>query len=153
MRAADGASASLQVLLVEDNTGDVRLMQEAFRDAGRPVTLHVASDGVEAIEFLRRAPPFAGVPRPDLILLDLNMPRMTGLEVLAAIKQDNGLKMIPAIIFTTSDQNEDILNSYVLNANCFLRKPVELDGFATVVKSITDFWLTKAKLPPQGPRT
>jgi CheY-like chemotaxis protein len=146
----DSASLSLQVLLVEDNAGDVRLMQEAFMESGRPIVLHAAADGLDAMAFLRREAPFADVPRPDIILLDLNMPRMTGLEVLALIKKDASLKTIPVIVLTTSAQQEDVQNSYALNANCYLRKPLELDGFDDLARSIADFWLSRAKLPPRS---
>jgi chemotaxis family two-component system response regulator Rcp1 len=139
----------IEVLLVEDNPGDVRLTREAFRDANRSIRLHVASDGVEAMAFLRREGAHVRAPRPDLILLDLNLPRMDGREVLSQIKQDDGLRTIPAVILTTSEAEADILKSYQLHANCYLSKPIELDAFESVVKSINDFWLTKAKLPPQ----
>jgi len=140
---------SLQVLLVEDSPGDVRLTQEAFREANPAVALHVASDGVEAMAFLRREGTHANAPRPDLILLDLNLPKMDGREVLAHIKEDASLKTIPTVILTTSDAEEDIVKSCELEANCYLSKPVQLDAFDNLVKSINDFWLTKAKLLPQ----
>ena len=139
----------MQVLLVEDNPGDVRLTQEAFRDANSSVHLHVASDGVQAMAFLRHEGADAHAPRPDLILLDLNLPKMDGRAVLADIKKDDNLKTIPTVILTTSESEEDILQSYQLQANCYLSKPVQLDEFEAVVKSINDFWLTKAKLPRQ----
>jgi len=139
-----------EVLLVEDSPGDVRLTQEAFRDASTSVHLHVAVDGVEAMAFLRRQGPHAHAPRPDLILLDLNLPRMDGREVLAYIKGDDNLKTIPTIILTTSDAEADIVQSYQLQANCYLSKPVQLDEFESLVRSINDFWLTKVKLPHQG---
>ncbi len=137
----------IEVLLVEDNAGDVRLTQEAFRDANPSVHLHVASDGVEAMAFLRREGVHGQAPRPDLVLLDLNLPRMDGREVLAHIKEDNGLKTIPTVILTTSDAEADIAKSYQLQANCYLTKPVQLGAFESLVKSINDFWLTKARLP------
>jgi chemotaxis family two-component system response regulator Rcp1 len=137
----------LHVLLVEDNPGDVRLTQEAFHDANITIKLHVANDGVEAMAFLRNEG--APNPRPALILLDLNLPRMDGREVLALIKGDESLKMIPTVILTTSDAEADIVKSYQLQANCYLSKPVQLDAFEVLVKSINDFWLTKAKLPQQ----
>ena len=140
----------LQVLLVEDSAGDVRLTQEAFREANRRIVLHVASDGVEAMAFLRRKDPHCHAPRPDLILLDLNLPRMDGREVLAHIKGDSGLMTIPIVILTTSDAEADITKSYELHANCYLSKPVQLAAFDLLVKSINDFWLTTAKLPHQG---
>lgn len=136
------------VLLVEDSIGDVRLTQEAFTEASWDVTLHVASDGVEAMAFLRQEGRHATAPRPDLILLDLNLPLMDGREVLAAIKADDELKTIPTIILTTSDADADIANSYRLQANCYLSKPAQWDEFDSLVRSIHDFWLLKAKLPP-----
>ena len=139
----------IQVLLVEDSPGDVRLTQEAFRDANRSIHLHVASDGVEALAFLRHEGAHARSPRPDLILLDLNLPRMDGREVLAQIKADGSLKTIPTVILTTSEAEADIVESYQLHANCYLSKPGLLDAFESLVKSINDFWLTKAKLPQQ----
>ncbi|MCA1776786.1 MAG: response regulator [Loktanella sp.] len=136
-----------EVLLVEDSPGDVRLTQEAFREANIEIKMSVAEDGVEAMAFLRREGPHAGAPRPDLILLDLNLPRMDGREVLALIKADERLKSIPTVILTTSESEADIVKSYSLQANCYLSKPVELDAFEALVKSINDFWLTRAKLP------
>ena len=137
----------IEVLLVEDSLGDVRLTQEAFRDANQSVRLHVALDGVEAMAFLRHEGAHVRSPRPDLILLDLNLPRMDGREVLASIKADASLKTIPTVILTTSDAQADVLKSYQLQANCYLSKPVQLDEFESLVKSINDFWLTKVKLP------
>jgi two-component system, chemotaxis family, response regulator Rcp1 len=139
----------IQVLLVEDSPGDVRLTQEAFREANPAVALHVASDGVEAMAFLRHEGAHAHSPRPDLILLDLNLPRMDGREVLAHIKEDDRLKTIPTVILTTSDAEADIVKSYHLQANCYLSKPVQLDAFENLVKSINDFWLTRVMLLPQ----
>lgn len=140
----------LQVLLVEDSPGDVRLTQEAFRDANPSVRLHVAADGVEAMAFLRREAAHRDAPSPDLVLLDLNLPRMDGREVLAQIKGDQRLRTIPTVILTTSDSAADIANSYRLQANCYLSKPQQLDAFESMVRSVNDFWLTKAKLPQQG---
>jgi two-component system, chemotaxis family, response regulator Rcp1 len=148
---SDGGRRSIQVLLVEDSPGDVRLTQEAFRDANIMIQLHVASDGVEAMAYLRREGAHAEAPRPDLILLDLNLPRMDGREVLAHIKEDESLKTIPTVILTTSEAEVDIVKSYELQANCYLSKPVQLDAFESLVKSINDFWLIKAKLPQQRP--
>jgi len=139
----------IEVLLVEDSPGDVRLTQEAFRDANRSVHLHVAFDGVEAMAFLRQEGVHLHAPRPDLILLDLNLPKMDGREVLAHIKADDGLKTIPTVILTTSEAEADIVTSYQLQANCYLSKPVQLDAFESIVKSINDFWLTKVKFPQQ----
>jgi two-component system, chemotaxis family, response regulator Rcp1 len=141
-----------EVLLVEDSPGDVRLTQEAFRDANNSVQLHGATDGVEALAFLRREGVHVNAPRPDIILLDLNLPRMDGREVLAHIKEDDSLKTIPTVILTTSDAEADIVNSYQLQANCYLNKPVQLDAFESLVKSINDFWLTKVKLPGKSQR-
>jgi chemotaxis family two-component system response regulator Rcp1 len=138
------------VLLAEDSPGDVRLTQEAFRDANRSIQLQVVSDGVEAMAFLRREGDYINAPRPDLILLDLNLPKMDGREVLAQIKQDDDLRTIPTVILTTSDAEADIVKSYQLQANCYLTKPVQFDEFASLVRSINDFWLTKVKLPQQA---
>ena len=143
----------IDVLLVEDSPGDVRLTREALRDANRAIHLHVAFDGIEAMSFLKREGPHARAPRPDLILLDLNLPKMDGREVLAQIKADEGLRLIPTIILTTSEAEADITKSYQLRANCFLSKPVQLDAFENLVKSINDFWLNKAKLPHHGEGT
>jgi len=139
----------IEVLLVEDSPGDVRLTREAFREANPTIHLHVASDGVEAMAFLRHEGAHTQVPRPDLILLDLNLPKMDGREVLAHIKEDASLKTIPTVILTTSVAEGDIAKSYELQANCYLNKPVQLDAFVNLVKSINDFWLTRVKLPQQ----
>ncbi len=139
----------IEVLLVEDSPGDVRLTREAFKDANKTIHLHVAVDGVEAMAFLRREGAHSHAPRPDLILLDLNLPKMDGREVLTLIKQDDDLKTIPTVILTTSEAEADIVKSYQLQANCYLNKPVQLDAFEALVKSINDFWLTKVKLPQQ----
>jgi len=139
----------MEVLLVEDSPGDVRLTQEAFREADQSVHLHVANDGVEALAFLRKQGVHTHAPCPDLILLDLNLPKMDGRQVLAHIKQDEMLKTLPTVILTTSEAEPDIAKSYELQANCYLCKPVELDAFESLVKSINDFWLTKVKLPQQ----
>jgi len=136
----------IEVLLIEDGPGGVRLTQEAFRDANRAVSLHVAADGVEAMAFRLRQDVHARAPRPDLILLDLNLPKMDGREVLAEIKGDVDLKTIPIVILTTSDAESDITRSYQLQANCYLTKPVRLEEFENLVKSVNDFWLTKVKL-------
>ena len=144
------AAMPLQILLVEDSPGDVRLTQEAFREAGTRIDLHVAVDGVAAMSFLRRQGDHGQAPRPDFILLDLNLPKMDGREVLAHIKEDTSLKTIPTIILTTSEADGDILKSYQLQANCYLNKPVQFDAFETVVRTINDFWLTMAKLPPRA---
>jgi CheY-like chemotaxis protein len=136
----------VEILLVEDNPGDVRLTEEAFRDSAVPSHLSVVGDGVEAIAFLRREGRYAGARRPDLILLDLNLPRKNGREVLAEIKLDEGLRRIPVVVFTTSGAEQDILGVYERHANCYVTKPVDLDEFGAVVKSIQDFWFTTAKL-------
>ena len=136
----------LNVLLVEDNPGDVRLTLETFRDANKSVRLHLAANGVEAMAFLRREGPHALAPRPVLILLDLNLPKMDGREVLVEVKGDIDLKTIPIVILTTSDSETDITRSYQLQANCYLTKPVRLEEFENLVKSVNDFWLTKVKL-------
>jgi chemotaxis family two-component system response regulator Rcp1 len=147
MKTIAGKEKAIIVLLVEDSPGDVRLTQEAFREANISVNLHVANDGVEAMAFLKRQGAYADAPRPDLTLLDLNMPKMDGRQVLALIKKDENLKTIPTVILTTSGSEEDIAISYRLQANCYLIKPVQLEAFETLVKCINDFWLTKAKLP------
>jgi two-component system, chemotaxis family, response regulator Rcp1 len=149
MQAVGVERLHTEVLLVEDSPGDVRLTQEAFRDANRSIHLHVAFDGVEAMAFLRREGVHADAPRPDLILLDLNLPKMDGREVLANIKTDDSLKTIPTVILTTSEAEVDIVKSYQLQANCYLSKPAHWDAFDSLVKSINDFWLTKVKLPQQ----
>jgi CheY-like chemotaxis protein len=147
MKAMGTEGTPLEVLLVEDSPGDVRLTQEALREAKRAINMHVAADGVEAMAFLRHQGVHAQAPRPDLILLDLNLPRMDGREVLAHLKADVTLKAIPIIILTTSEADADIVKSYELQASCYLNKPVQLDAFESLVKSINDFWLTKVKLP------
>ena len=139
-----------EVLLIEDSPGDVRLTLEAFRDAGIAVHLHVANDGVDAMAFLRHEGAHADAPRPDFILLDLNLPKMDGREVLARIKSDESLKTIPTVVLTTSDAAADIANSYQLQANCYLTKPVQLDEFEALVKNIGYFWLRKVKLPQRA---
>jgi chemotaxis family two-component system response regulator Rcp1 len=140
------AGAPINVLLVEDSPGDVRLTREAFRETNGAVVLHVASDGVEAMAFLRREGANAAAPRPDFILLDLNLPRMDGREVLEHIKRDPGLLTIPTVILTTSEADADVLRSYELNANAYLKKPVTLEAFEGLVRSINDFWLTRVML-------
>src|ERR1700689_4914436 len=147
MRRIGEDGMPMEVLLVEDSPGDVRLTQEAFRDANPSIRLHVATDGIEAMAFLRREGIHANAPRPDLILLDLNLPKMDGREVLALIKRDQDLKIIPTIILTTSDDEADVMISYQLQANCYLRKPAHWDAFDSLVRSINAFWLTRAKLP------
>lgn len=140
--------SAVQILLVEDSIGDVRLTQEGLKEAKLRNELSVCKDGMEALEFLRREGEHESAPRPDLILLDLNMPRMGGLELLEEIKQDASLATIPVVILTTSNADNDIMDSYKQHANCFINKPVDFDQFLTVVQSIGDFWLTIVKYPP-----
>jgi chemotaxis family two-component system response regulator Rcp1 len=139
----------IDILLVEDNPGDVRLTREALKEGKVLNALHVVEDGVQAMEFLRHTGPYARSPHPDIILLDLNLPRMDGREVLAEIKTDPKLRRIPVVILTTSRAEEDIIRSYDLHANCFISKPVDLDQFITVVKSVEEFWFTIVRLPPE----
>lgn len=139
----------IEILLVEDNAGDARLAQEALRDARVRNHLTWVPDGVDALTLLRREAGFASAPRPDLILLDLNLPRKDGREVLAEIKADGRLKRIPVVILTTSQAEEDIQRAYHLNANCYISKPVDLDQFMKVVRTIEEFWLTIVKLPSE----
>lgn len=134
-------------LLVEDNPGDVRLTQEALKSHKVQNNLHVVTDGEEAMAFLRMQGKYANAPRPDIILLDLNLPRKDGREVLAEIKSDTNLKAIPVVIITSSEAEQDVVKSYNLNANCYITKPVNLDQFIKVVQSINDFWFTIVKLP------
>ena len=137
----------IEILLVEDNPGDVRLTKEALREAKLSTRMHVAYDGVDALAFLRREGAYAEMPRPDLILLDLNLPRKGGREVLAEIKADEHLRRIPVVILTTSQAEQDIIETYNLHANAYVNKPVDLDQFAKVVKSIEDFWFEIVRLP------
>jgi CheY-like chemotaxis protein len=137
----------LDILLVEDNRGDVRLTQEAMKDACLPCTLHVVEDGVAALDFLYRRGQFARAGRPDLILLDLNLPRKNGHEVLAQIKQDQDLLSIPVLVLTSSRADEDVARAYQLHANCYIPKPVEFPQFDRVVRSIEEFWLHIVSLP------
>ncbi len=139
----------IEILLVEDDPADVRLMLEAFKDAKVRNTVAVARDGVEALAMLRREGGFASAPRPDVILLDLNLPKMDGREVLAEIKSDEDLTTIPVVVITMSKAEEDILRSYRLHANCYVTKPLDLFQFLRVVESVEDFWLTIVRLPPK----
>jgi len=139
----------IEILLIEDNPGDVRLTMEAFKDCKVYNNMHTVMDGEAAMAFLRREDRYADVPRPDLILLDLNLPRKDGRDVLREIKTDAGLKNIPVVILTTSQAEEDILRAYGLNANCYICKPIDLDQFTKIIKAIEDFWLTIVKLPPE----
>ncbi len=147
MNALVAETVPIQVLLVEDSPGDVRLTREAFKDAKVHINLHVAMDGAQAMAFLKREAEHANAPRPDLILLDLNLPKKDGREVLKEIKESPGLSSIPVVILTTSASEADILHSYELHANCYITKPVNLEGFLKVVRSIDNFWLTVVKLP------
>ncbi len=140
----------MSILLVEDDSADARLTIEAFKEAKVPNRLTVVEDGVEAISYLRREGGYADAPRPDIILLDLNMPRKDGREVLAEIKEDPDLRRIPAIILTTSRAERDIITIYNLHGNCYINKPVDLDRFLEVVRSIEDFWLSTVNLPADG---
>ena len=137
----------MEVLLVEDSAGDVRLTREALKDAKVHVHLQVVPDGIEAMAFLKHQGQHVQAPRPDLILLDLNLPKKDGRQVLEEIKQSPSLKSIPVVILTTSASEADILRSYMLHANCYITKPVDLNGFLDVVKSIDNFWLSVVKLP------
>lgn len=140
----------IRVLLVDDSPGDVRLMQETFRSANNSIQLLVASDGAEAMSFLRNEGGYAQAPRPDFILLDLNLPIMDGCQVLAQIKQDASLKSIPTVILSASAREADIARSYTLQANCYLTKPLLFGAFENLVRSINDFWLKDAQLPHEG---
>ena len=142
----------IEILLVEDNAADVRLTQEALREGKVKNNLSVARDGEEALKMLRREGEYASTPRPDLILLDLNLPRKDGREVLQEIKANDDLKLIPVVVLTTSSAEADILKSYQLHANCYITKPVDLEQFISVVKSIDDFWLTIVRLPAERRR-
>jgi CheY-like chemotaxis protein len=137
----------IEILLVEDNPGDSRLAKEALKESKLKNNLYIAEDGVEAMNFLYKTGKFSKMPRPDLIILDLNLPRKDGREVLAEIKNDDNLKRIPVVILTISKAEEDILKTYNLHANCYVTKPLDLDQFMKVVRSIEDFWLTIVKLP------
>jgi len=141
---------AIEILMVEDNPGDVRLTREAFKDGRVWNQMHVVEDGLAALDFLHRRPPFEAAPRPDIVLLDLNLPRMDGREVLAHIKADPELRIIPVVVLTTSRAEEDVLRAYHLNANCYITKPVDLEQFIRVVQAIEDFWLTVVRLPPSS---
>jgi CheY-like chemotaxis protein len=142
-------SRPIEILLVEDNAGDVRLVKEALKGNKFLNNLHVARDGVEAMEFLHKEGKYANAVRPDLILLDLNLPKKDGREVLAEVKVDEDLKRIPVVIMTISKAEEDILKTYNLHANCYITKPIDLDQFIKVVKSVESFWLAIVELPPK----
>ena len=148
MTIKPGEAPPVEILLVEDNPGDYRLTQEALREGKVYNNLHWAQDGVEALEFLHQRGKYANVPRPDIILLDLNLPKKDGRQVLSEIKSDEALRPIPVVILTTSQAEEDVLRSYDLHANCYVTKPVDLEKFIVVVQSIDRFWLTVVTLPP-----
>ena len=140
----------VEILLVEDNPGDADLAREALESGKLLISLHVVGDGEAAMAFLRREGAYANAPRPDLILLDLNMPKKDGRAVLAEVKADEALKSIPVVILTTSQSEEDIVRTYNLHANCFISKPIDLNQFVKVLQAIEDFWFTIVRLPPNG---
>lgn len=140
----------VEVLLVEDNPGDVRLTEEALKEGKLKVNLNVVMNGEDAVKFLRKEDMYAGAPQPDIILLDLNIPRKSGMEVLEEIKEDASLRYIPVVILTTSSAEEDILKTYNLHANCYITKPVDFEQFINVIRKVEDFWLTIVKLPFPG---
>ena len=140
----------IEILLVEDNIGDIRLTEEALKESNLIVNLHVARDGMEAMEFLRGEGGQANAPAPDLILLDLNLPRKDGREVLHEIKNDADLKRIPVVVLTTSEAESDIVTTYGFHANCYINKPVDMDQFIKIVQMLEEFWFTIVKLPPRG---
>jgi len=147
----DGSPRAIEILMVEDNPGDVRLTREALKGAKVWAQVHVVEDGVAALDYLYRRPPYESALRPDLILLDLNLPRMDGREVLAKVKSDPKLKLIPIVVLTTSQAEEDVLRAYDLNANCYVTKPVDLHQFNRIVQMIEQFWMTVVTLPPPTP--
>jgi chemotaxis family two-component system response regulator Rcp1 len=147
---AQKLSKLVEILLVEDNPGDVRLTREVFKEGKVLNRLHAVTDGVEALEFLQKKGKHADAVRPDIILLDLNLPRKDGRELLEDIKSDPNLRSIPVVILTTSKAEEDIIKTYNLHANCYITKPVDLDQFIKVIKSVEEFWFTIVKLPPNG---
>jgi len=144
-----GSGKSIDILLVEDNPGDVRLAKEALKESKVRNNIFVVEDGVEAMDFLRRKGKYQGSPRPDLILLDLNLPRKSGREVLAEVKGDEALKRIPVVVLTVSRDEEDILRAYDLHANCYVTKPLDFEQFIKITRTIEEFWLTIVKLPPK----
>jgi two-component system, chemotaxis family, response regulator Rcp1 len=143
-------TGNVEILLVEDSPADARLTQEAFRDGKLRNTLNVVTDGAQALAYLKRELPYANAVRPDLILLDLNLPKIDGREVLRRVKSDPQLASIPVVVLTTSETDEDIARAYQYHANCYVRKPMDLDSFLNVVAAIETFWLTAVKLPPHG---
>jgi CheY-like chemotaxis protein len=142
-------SRPIEILLVEDSLGDIRLIQEVLKDSKLQTNLSVVQDGVQALAFLRGEGSYTGVPRPDLILLDLNLPRKNGREVLAEIKKAPNLKRIPVVVLTTSDAHKDILVSYNLHVNAYITKPADMEEFTDIIKAIEDFWFQSATLPPE----
>jgi CheY-like chemotaxis protein len=148
-----GRSRPVEILLVEDNLGDARLTQEALKEGKIRNNLHHVKDGVEALAFLRREGGYASAPTPDIVLLDLNLPKKDGRQVLAEMKADEALKTIPVVVLTTSEAEQDILRSYELHANCYVTKPVDLEKFISIVRAIEDFWLAVVKLPPSPAAT
>ena len=149
MTERQGTYRPIEILMVEDNPGDVRLTVEALKEGKVRNNLHIVEDGEQAMKFLRQQDDYGTAPRPDLVLLDLNLPKKNGREVLAEIKEDPELKRIPVVILTVSEAEQDIIKSYNLHANCYITKPVNLDQFIKVVRSIEDFWLTIVMLPPR----
>jgi CheY-like chemotaxis protein len=147
MSSVENGSRAIEILLVEDNPGDARLTIEAMREAKLGNRIHVVEDGVEAMAYLRREGAYSAMPRPDLILLDLNLPRKDGRDVLAEVKADPGLRRIPVVVLTTSRAEEDVLRAYDLHANCFVTKPVGLEQFMSVIKQIDEFWIKVVILP------
>ena len=148
---ADGLCIQpIEILLIEDSPADVRLTREALQEEKLYNNLHVVTEGEEALAFLRREGRYARAPRPDLILLDLNLPRMSGREVLSTIKRDESLRSIPVVVLTISAAEKDIISAYNLQANCYITKPIDLEQFSKVVKTVREFWLTIVKLPPRG---
>ena len=140
----------IDILLVEDNLGDLRLLEEALKDSKLHLNVSVARDGQEALDFLQREGEFADAPRPDLILLDWNLPKVKGEQVLSTVKNTKGLKHIPVVVLTSSQAQEDVLRSYDLHANCFITKPIDFDKFSTIVDTIGGFWFSIVRLPPKG---
>jgi chemotaxis family two-component system response regulator Rcp1 len=138
----------IEILLAEDNPGDIRLTQQALKDSKMHNNLHVVNDGEQAVSFLRRLPPYENAPRPGLFLLDLNMPKKDGREVLEEMKEDPELRSIPTVVLTTSEADQDVVSAYQLHANAYITKPVDFDQFVNVVKGIQEFWLTIVRLPP-----
>jgi two-component system, chemotaxis family, response regulator Rcp1 len=142
-------SAQRGILIIEDNPADVRLMREALRNVGPPITIHVAVDGQEALRFLRREGEHAGAPQPALIFLDFNLPKADSREILREIKEDDSLRLIPVAVLTSSDAEKDVREAYQLYANCYLRKPGDLDSFLNTVRAAANFWLNVANVPPE----